>query len=360
MSEPSLYAVIMAGGSGTRFWPASRRARPKQFLPISGEGSRPMIAETYERLAGQVPPERILVVTAEEQRELVAEALPDLASENVLLEPMARNTAPCIALAAFEIARRDPNSVQIVLPADHIIQPKRTFQESLTRAAAEAVASEALLTFGIRPNQPATGYGYIEVGELLSDVDGFAVHSVERFVEKPDLETAKEFLSSGKFLWNSGMFVWATGAILAAYEEHLPEVPAGLREVEAGKPLDAVYAELTPVPIDKAIMERARNVRVLPVDYRWSDVGSWAALPEIYDSDSQGNYDVLSGGARLFAEASSGNVVYCEGEEILALVGVRDLVVVRSGKTTLVCRRESAQDVKKIVERLKNENSPYL
>jgi len=358
MPTSPLYALVLAGGSGTRFWPASREARPKQFLPISGE--RPLIVETVARLEGLVPIERVLVVTAASQVGLVQEALPELPPENLIAEPEAKNTAPAILLAALEVDRRAPESVQVVLPADHVIRPVRRFQEALVGAAEEAEASAALVTFGIRPYHPATGYGYIELGAEVARRGELAVHEVTQFVEKPDLERAKGFLRSGKHLWNSGMFVWTTAAILGAYERLLPDVVRALRGASGPDALAEAYAGLSASPVDKAILERHRDVRVLPIDFRWSDVGSWAALPEVHDTDTQGNWPILSNGARLLAEDASGCIVYAESDELIALVGVEDLVVVRAGRTTLVCTRERAQDVKKLVERLKLEKSPHL
>jgi len=358
MDSPRLFAVVMAGGSGTRFWPASRRARPKQFLPVSG--GRPMITETCARLEGLVTPERTLVVTAESQVALVREALPDLPPENVLAEPAARNTAAAVAFAATEVERRDVNALQVVLPADHVIRPTASFQRTLAAAAAEAGAGDVLVIFGVRPDHPATGYGYIESGATLATRDSIPVHAVERFVEKPDLARAREFLDSGRFLWNSGMFVWSTRSILAALERHAPEIHAGFRRIAGGEALESVYPGLPSLPIDVAVLEKAANVRMLPIDYAWSDVGSWAALPELHPRDASGNWPVLVGAARLIAEDSSGCLAYAEGDEIVALVGVQDLVVVRAGNATLVCSREHAQEVKRIVERLSRDDPRFL
>jgi mannose-1-phosphate guanylyltransferase len=358
MERSELFAVIMAGGSGTRFWPASRRARPKQFLPVWG--GRPMIAETCARLAGLVPWERILVVTAESQVALVMAALPELPPENVLAEPAARNTAPCVAFAAEEVARRAPDAVQVVLPADHVIHPTAAFHRTLAAAAEEARAADALVVFGIRPDHPATGYGYVESGARASERDGIPVLHVVRFVEKPRRAIAEEFLARGNFLWNSGMFVWRTAVIRAALATHAPEIVAGFARIAAGEPLERVYPELPGAAIDVAVLEKADNVRVLPIDYAWSDVGSWSALPALHPHDERGNVPVLSGGAQLVAEDSSGCLAYAEADEVIALVGVHDLVVVRSGNATLVCPRDRAQDVKRIVERLAREGARFL
>jgi len=358
MTRPELFAVVMAGGAGTRFWPASRVARPKQFLPIWG--GRAMIAETCARLEGLVPWERVLVVTADSQRELVHAALPRLPRENVLAEPVGRNTAPCVGFAAHEVERRSANAVQVVLPSDHVIRPTEAFQRTLRAAVEEAASAEALITFGVRPDHPATGYGYIEAGAGRGAREGIPVLEVQRFVEKPDRARAEQFLASGRFLWNSGMFVWHTRAIQAALRRFVPEIPRAFERVAAGEPLEQAYAGLPSAPVDVAVLERADNVRMLPIDYSWSDVGSWAALAQIHPRDEGGNWPVLSGGARLVSEDSAGCTVYAEGREVVALVGVQDLVVVRAGNATLVCPRERAQDVRRIVERLRTEGPDFL
>ena len=357
MSSPTLYAVIMAGGAGTRFWPASRADRPKQYLPISG--SLPMIAETFARLEGLVPPERVLVVTAGNQAELVRECLPALPEENLLIEPMARNTAPCVALAAFEIARREPDSVQVVLAADHVIEPAARFRETVQAAAEAAADGEHLITLGVSPDHPATGYGYLRAGEEVGKSRGIPVLEVARFVEKPDRASAESFVKSGRFYWNSGMFVWHTKAILDAYAKLMPKVHAGLQNVSADE-LAGVYATLDKTPVDKGIMERASNVRMLPIDYHRNDVGSWAALTRVVARDSAGNWPALSEGARLIAEDAGGCVAYAEGNELIALLGVRDLIVVRAGNATLVAPRERAEDVRRLVERLSDEGPDFV
>lgn len=357
-TDVPLYAVILAGGSGTRFWPASREARPKQFLPISG-GS-PMIRETFERLEGLVPAERVLVITAEHQVELVREALPELPTENVLGEPSARNTAAAVALAAHELSKREEHSVQAVLAADHVIDPAEDFRSTLQAATVQATQSSCLLTFGVKPTYPATGYGYIEVDGQIGDVHGVPVFAVQRFVEKPDVKRATEFLETKRFWWNSGIFVWSTASILDAFGEHVPEIRKGLRKLAKGKALEDVYPTLPSLPIDVAVMERAKNVRMMPIEYRWNDVGSWSAIAELSEPDAAGNWPALSGGAKLIAEDSKGCVAYAEGDHLIALLGVEDLVVVRTEDATLVCPRSRAQDVRRIVERLKEGGSPHL
>ncbi|WP_145067608.1 mannose-1-phosphate guanylyltransferase [Engelhardtia mirabilis] len=356
MPHSDLYAVIMAGGSGTRFWPASRTARPKQFLPIAG--ARPMLAETAARMEGLVPFERILVVTAADQAQLVRDCLPELPAENLIAEPVARNTAAAVALGAFEVARRDPRAVQVVLPADHHITPVADFRATLSAGADEVREHGGLLTFGIQPDHPATGYGYIEVGEGLRGKGAHRVSAVSRFFEKPDLERAREFLGSGRFLWNAGIFCWRVDTILEAFARYMPDMHATLSDVAASDPrITEVYPGLESAPVDVAILERSDQVRTMPIAYTWNDVGSWAALPDLSAADSDGNWRRLVEGAELISADSTGCLAYAEEPELIALVGCEDLVVVRSGKTTLVCPRERAQDVKLIVEALRARGS---
>jgi len=358
MSNPDLFAVIMAGGSGTRFWPASRTARPKQFLPISGADS--MIAETYQRIAPIVPPERVLVVTAGSQAALVREALPELPAENILCEPVARNTAPCVAWAAAEIEKRSPDSIQVVLPADHVIQPAESFRATVLAAAEEAAESDVLLTLGVQPDSPHTGYGYIETSGKLNERNGIDVYEVARFVEKPDLARAEEFLKQGGFYWNAGIFVWSTRSIRAAVAKHVPELHAGLEQLAGGAAIEELYATLPAEPIDVAVMERADNVRMLPIDYVWNDVGSWAALPDVHELDADGNCELAASGARVLATDTKNCISYAEKGRLIAMVGVEDLIVVQTEDATLVLPRDRAQEVKHIVERLKREAPEFL
>jgi len=356
MAHESLYAVVMAGGAGTRFWPASRRARPKQLLPITGE--QPMITQTIERLEGLVDLERVLVVTSEELAPAIREAVPQLLPENLILEPFGRNTAPCIALAAFEIERRDPNSVQIVLPADHVISPTDRFLSALDAAVHEARAGGRLVTLGVRPTHPATGYGYIRGGEKRGVQAGWEVREVSSFVEKPDAARAKEFLESGDYFWNAGIFVWETRTILAALRAHATGIYDALAGIDEPAELVRAYERVESSPIDVAVMERATNVSVVPVDFEWNDVGSWPSLADVTPADSSGNHQ--SGGGRLIARDARDCIVYGDEGSLIALVGVEDLVVVQSGNSVLVCPRERAQEVKAIVSQLENEAPDLL
>lgn len=356
MTRPELHAVIMAGGSGTRFWPASRRARPKQFLPIAGEST--MIAATAQRLAGLVELGNVLVVTSGDLAPLVHECLPELPPENVLVEPVGRNTAPCVALAALEIERRAPDGVHLVLPADHVIEPAASFCDSLAAAVDEASRADQLVTLGIRPTFPATGYGYIEVAEELARHGEYAAHRIERFVEKPDRPRAEEFLASGRFLWNAGIFVWRTRTVLAALRAHAPGIVEPLARAGRATGLEQIYPTLPALPVDVAVMEQATQRSVLPIDYRWNDVGSWTSLPDVTEADAQGN--CVAGGTRLVGLDAGENIVYGDAGTLIALIGVEDLVVVRAGDAVLICPKSRAQDVKGIVERLAAEGPEFL
>jgi mannose-1-phosphate guanylyltransferase len=356
MALPDIYCILMAGGSGTRFWPASRRKRPKQFLPIAGDES--LLSQTWERVQGFVPPERTLVVTTADQVDEVRKALPELPPLNLLVEPEARSTGPCVALAAFEVRRRAPDSVQVVLPADHVIRPRESFQRTLRAAAREANQSGALIVCGIQPSFPATGFGYVQVGEIVRQVEGQAVYRVQRFVEKPDARTAQRFLTEGGYYWNAGIFIWHTDAILRAIEKWMPPTHEALAGAHRGLDISEAYRALEAVSIDVGVLERAANVRLLPIDYFWSDVGSWTALGEVADADERGNS--VSGGVELVAEDSDGCIVHADKDQVVALLGVKDLIVVHSGNATLVLPRERAQEVRRIVERLRIEAPDFL
>ena len=356
-----MHAVIMAGGVGTRFWPRSRRARPKQLLPIAGAES--MIRLTVNRLRPLLPPERILVVTGAEQEAGVRRDLGELPPENVLVEPCGRNTAPCIGLAAAVLRARGAGSdVMAVLAADHSIAAEERFR-SLLRACEEFLASEDhLLTLGILPTRPETGYGYIRRAEAARRVGGEVFHAVERFVEKPDAESARRMLAEGRYLWNSGMFVWRVGRILDELSRHLPEVAPGLARLESvcGTPawdaqLKAEYGAFPSISIDYAVMEKVSDAWVAEADLGWSDVGSWASLPELRGTDSAGN--VLPEGA-LAVEAER-NVVEVRGKTVV-LLGVSDLIVVEEDDALLVCHRDRAQQVGKIPDGLRRAGKESL
>lgn len=349
MSTP--YAVIMAGGSGTRFWPLSRRQRPKQLLPL-GPGDDSLVLATARRIQDLVPPERVLIVTSERLAEATAQELPDVPRENILAEPAARNTAPCVGWAAAHIRRRDPDGVLMVLPADHYIGDPKAYLEVLSRALAAAAGGE-LVTVGIRPSRPETGYGYVEVGDELEP----GVNRARRFVEKPNRQRAEQFLASGNFLWNSGMFFFKASAVLDAMATHLPGLAAELDAFDAaaakGEELALVrerYSELPAVSIDHGLMEKAAKVAVVPGSFDWSDLGSWTTAWELAEGDEDGNAVPAD---TVLVNAQGCYVHTDQKDKLVALVGVRDLVVVDTEDALLVVPREHAQLVKDVVAALK-------
>lgn len=337
--------MVLAGGRGTRFWPKSRRHRPKQCLAILGD--RTLVQETVARLSPLVETERIWVVTAADHHEAIREQLPQVPAEQILVEPVGRNTAPAIGLAAHRIAAADPEATMLVLPADHFVHDGRAFRDVLARAAAVAASGEVLVTIGVEPRAPETGYGYIERGEPLGD----RTYRVNRFTEKPDRARAEEFLASGRYLWNSGIFAWRAGAILAAIDRFLPHTAARLREVVSSwGDADAAarqYAAIEEQSVDYGILEKAQNVVVVSGEFGWDDVGSWGALARLLPADAEGN--VLQG--RTIAIDSRRNVVVAEGRAV-GLVGVEDLVVVETADALLVCARDRVQEVRRLLEEI--------
>lgn len=360
-----LHAVVMAGGSGTRFWPESRGNRPKQLLPITGGDS--MLAETIGRLAPLVPLERTWIVTNAQQLAGVRAACPEVPAENILVEPCARNTAPCVGLAAAVIHAADADAVMAVLPADHAISPNEEFQRSL-KAGAEAAGDEGVfVTFGIPPTYPATGYGYIQSSGLAGTHQGLDCFQVASFREKPDKVTAEAFLAEGGYFWNAGIFVWSTATILSAIRTHAPELAAGLDRITPtiGTPgfqdrVDEVYPSLPSDPVDVAIMEKVEGVQVLSTPYRWSDVGSWKALYDEVEHDEHGNAGIFAQGGTLLAEDATGVLAYSSEPQVIAVLGMQDVVVVRTADAILVAPRERSEEVKRFVERLKADGRSEL
>jgi mannose-1-phosphate guanylyltransferase len=352
----------MAGGSGTRFWPASRGTRPKQFLPLAG--GKPLLEATLDRLEGLVSPDHVWVATNKKQAKGLARLLPNLRHERLILEPEPRDTAPCVALATATIAARDPLATMVVLPSDHLIEPTGAFQAMLRHGVELARDGETLVTFGIQPTFPATGYGYIESGRPVANGKG-ACH-VTRFREKPDRATAEQFLQQGNFLWNSGIFVWQVRAIRRAMAQTSPELAAAtdamvtaLQRPE-GRVKKSVFAQAPKTSIDFAVMERADKVVVVPTTVRWNDVGSYPALGSVQAPDANGNVAVLAEGASHVALEANDNIVYAEGTRTVATFGVRGLVVVAVGDAVLVCPREKANDLKALVELLRSSGRDDL
>jgi len=349
-----LHAVVMAGGSGTRFWPKSRRNRPKQLLRLYGDAT--MLQQTVRRIEPLVPPERVRIITGADQAAAVREQLPQLPPRNVVAEPCPRDTAPCVGLAASIIAREDPEGSMIVMPADHVIEPPELFLKTV-RAAVAVIDQDpsAFLTFGIKPTRAETGYGYIERGEKLGMPEGIALHRVAQFREKPDRATAEKFVADGRFAWNSGIFVWRARAILGALNTHRPALAAALRRVAnvLGSPAEAdaialEFPRMEKVPIDKAVMEKAENVQVLEVGYDWNDVGDWRALTALVPPDEHGN--TIQGDVRPIQ--SNNCIIVSDGGGLIATLGVDDLVIVQAGGATLVARKDQLDRLKGLVEGL--------
>jgi len=344
----------MAGGRGERFWPQSRLTRPKHLLPIVGDS--PMLAQTVARLEGLVPPENVFVVTNREQREATLDACPHLSPEQVVGEPIGRDTAAAVGLAALLAKRANEDSVFAMLPADHVIKRTTGFCEVLRTAFEAATREEVLVTIGVRPTEPATGYGYVQRGNLQRGVENRNVYEVKRFVEKPDLDTARGYLESGDYFWNAGMFVWRPEVILNALTIHAPELREGLLDLEnrwsGGEDLDecmqSVYPELPKVSIDYAVMEKAENVVMVESEFDWDDVGEWPAVGRHFPADETGN--VARG--EVVVLDSSDNLVISPKGRLTALLGVEDLIVVETEKATLVCHRSKAQEVKRLVQEI--------
>jgi mannose-1-phosphate guanylyltransferase len=347
-----LYAVIMAGGSGVRFWPQSRRHRPKQFLNIVGE--KTMIRATVDRMTPVTPIDRIMIVTGVRHSENIHNQIPEISEESIVAEPVGRNTAPCVALAAYKLAKKDPDAVMVVLPADHLIMKEKEFQSVLKAAAKLAADTGDLLTFGIIPDRPETGYGYIQLGQLIAEFNGLKAHRVERFVEKPDLKTAQSYLKHGDYLWNSGMFIWKVSSIINAFQRYLPVVSKAIESLtpfldtpDESKAIAEVYESLPDISIDYGVMERADNVLVVPIDVGWNDVGSWTSLQDVWNTDEEGN--AIKG---KFLSLDAKGCVVSSPQKLTALVGVEDLIVVDTPDAILVCRKDKAQDIKQLQQLL--------
>ncbi len=344
----------MAGGRGTRFWPASRESRPKQFLSVGGTES--MLTRTGQRLLPLCGPNDAWVVTSAQHVGVAAEHLPMIPRDQIVGEPVGRNTAPCIALAAALVAREDPEGVLLVTPADHWIGEEDRFRETMQRGVDVARERRGLVTFGVVPTSPDTGYGYIEAGE---EVDGEAVRRVARFTEKPDRATAEAFLAGGRHFWNSGIFAWRADVFLEELCQQHPDMAAECRRmadaVDRESALQAGYPGLTSISVDYAVLEPSSNVFMVKADFPWSDVGSWDALADVTPTDDAGN--ALEGDA--VAVDSTGCFVRSP-HRFTAVVGVKDLIVVDQGDAQLICSREAAQHVKKVVEGLEQADRKDL
>jgi len=349
-----LHAMIMAGGGGTRFWPRSRAVRPKQFLKLAGD--RTLVQQACDRLEAQIPSANTWVITSAAHADETRKQLPHLQSAHVVGEPCGRDTAACIGLGAALIAREDPEAVMIVTPADHVIEPTAEFARAV-RAAAITVAANnsALVTFGIVPTYPATGYGYIHRGAEAGSRQNVAVFRVESFREKPAFELAEQFLAAGNYYWNSGIFVWRAATILAELRKHKPALADGVERIAKAWPNDQLLGELYPTlektSIDFAVMEHAKEVLVLQAPYRWDDVGSWLALERLHAQDAEGNTVV----AEHCGIRTTNCVIAGDAGRLIATVGVSNLLIIQDGDATLVADRREESNVKAIVEKLKQD-----
>lgn len=345
-----MFGLIMAGGKGKRFWPKSRERHPKQLLKIIGE--KTMIQSTVDRLKPAIPEDKIFVVSTEAQIGLLKKQLTGLPSKNFIIEPKGKNTAPCIGLAALYMERIDPNGVMAVFPADHLITNQDAFLKTLKTGAKVAAERGSLVTIGIEPTYPATGYGYIQFNDELGKINGVEAFKVKTFAEKPNLATAERFLSSGDFLWNSGVFIWKIATILAAIEEFLPHLYDGLLEIretigtrKEAETINRVYCQIKSISIDYGVMEHARDVVVLKGQFGWNDLGSWDEVYNFHKKDE--NENVLLG--EHIVKDSRGNFVDAP-QKCVALIGVDNFVVVDTDDALLICPRERAQEVQEIVE----------
>ena len=347
MSAGDVWAVVLAGGTGTRLWPASRPERPKQLLPLGIEG-RPLVAEAVERAVRVAGPERVRLVARGELLDLLRDAVPGLRDAQFMAEPAARGTGPALAWAAHEIHGRDPDAVMLSLHADHRIGPPEAFAETVERTVSAARSDGRLFCIGVRPGRPETGYGYVLLGDRLEE----GVHEVREFVEKPSRHWATRYVDSGEYLWNTGLFAWRAAEFLEVARERAPELAPGLERLDEGD-VEGCFGQVRPVSVDVAVMERAPRVGVVEASFDWDDLGVWNAVGRALPADDRGN---AATGPVDLVEASD-NIAWSEDGR-LVLFGVEDLVVVRSGDTTLVTTRQRAPDLKRLLAALDEPDEP--
>jgi mannose-1-phosphate guanylyltransferase len=348
----NLYAIILAGGRGERFWPWSTKDKPKQLLPLVRE--KTMLEETIERVAPLVPLERVRIVTTRDLVHRILGGISQLKEENLIIEPFGRNTAAAIGLAALSLG--DPQAIMFILSTDHLIKPQVNFLQAVSVAVESAQSGDWLLTFGINPTRAETGYGYIQVGELLEEVSGIRVYKAVRFKEKPDGLTAQEFYyQKNIYLWNSGMFIWRVSAILSALQSFLPNLYEGLSRVVSSSKgetlLDEVYSGLQPTSVDHGVMEKAKNVLVVRGEFFWEDIGSWTSLEKIYQKDDENNIKL----GNVCALDTFDTLLIGDQDGVLAALGVSDLIIIKTGRSVLVTHKTKAQEVKRLVEKMGKE-----
>ncbi len=352
----NIYTLIMAGGSGTRFWPRSKTQKPKQYLNIFGESS--LLQDTIKRFATFTEKENIYIVSSATQAKVLEEQTPMLPKQNLIYEPVGRNTLPCIGLAAMYAERENPDGIMVVSPSDHLITNNQLFEDTVLAAVKIADKRDGIVTIGITPSYPATGYGYVKTKEDITGSEKIAQFKVERFVEKPDEKTASEYLKQGGFYWNSGLFVFKVSVFLEAVEKFAPELYADLRKIQTdfGNPtyeetLDTIYRAVKGISVDYGIMEHADNIFLVEGNFDWNDLGSWESVYLTDKKDENGN----AGSGEALLVDTKNSYVYSD-KNLVAVVGLEDVIVVQDGNTTLVCKRDKAEDVKKIVEKLKSDN----
>lgn len=348
------YCVIMCGGIGSRFWPYSRSNRPKQFIDFFGTG-RSLLQMTFDRILPIVPRENIIIVTNNQYAPLVKEQLPDIDDSRLLLEPARRNTAPCIAWAAHHIAALDPEASMIVTPSDHIITRERDFEESIVKGFELVERCDALLTLGIKPSRPETGYGYIQIGKEIEP----GILKVKTFTEKPDRDLAKVFLDSGEFFWNSGIFLWSAASIKKALGEHAPDINAIFEQGSGlyGTPAETEFIKANfpgcmGISIDFAVMEKASNVYVECVDFGWNDLGTWSAL---YDNSPRNREGNVTQNCRVMAYNSHGNIFAVNSEKLVVVEGLQDYIIADAGDVLLICPKSEEQRIKLMVNDAKEK-----
>jgi len=349
------YAVIMAGGTGTRFWPLSKKRKPKQFLSLFSE--KTLLQETVDRLDGFIPQRRTMVITNKHYREWVSEQISDIPEEFIIGEPVAKNTAPCIASAAAVLLKNDPDAVMMVMPADHQIKNSEALHSVLDAAAKTALQEDALVTIGIEPNRPETGYGYIRRESDQQFIKNeLSVYKVKNFTEKPDEKTAATFLKSGDYLWNSGIFVWKASTIVNAFRNYLPDLYKHLELLMNSSltkgDVDEFYYSSPSVSIDYGVMEKADDVFLIPGDFDWNDIGSWKAVHELAPKDENGNSSL---GANVITEGAKQTLVHSKSGKLITLVGVSNIALVETDDSILVLNLDKAQDVKNVVDTLKSD-----
>ena len=345
------YAVIMAGGSGTRLWPLSRKASPKQALTLIEQ--RSMFQLAVGRISGFFEKERIIVVTGREHEAILSGQIPDIPADNFILEPLGRGTAPAIGLAAIHLKQRASDAIMAILTADHFISQTKTFNEAL-KAAFEAASLGYLVTLGIKPTQGASGFGYIKQGEIIDTIGGFQIVAVSRFIEKPDAEHAAAMVASGGYAWNSGMFIWRVDRILEEFKMHMPDFHAQLEAIEAAmgspdyvKTIDLVWPQVNPDTIDYGIMEKAKNVVVIPVDIGWTDMGNWSTVATLLPVDSGGN-TVL--GPHIGIDTHDSLVM--GKKRLIGTIGIKNMIIIDTDDALLLCPKDREQDVREIVKML--------